>query len=294
MSIVKSNWPTLPEDFDFREGMYNVDFQSLKYGLDCVIEAEFTNLDSFGGETARALYFLGISLSYIRSNEVLPLRKRLVDHLNKWDKTNQMSQRSLAISRLDLPNDAEKQKVKDGLKPLILAAIELSDKWFPVVEKMKVVKATVTKGRKPSENPRKTPERTLENTGTCGICSQNVKRETSGELYMHGFTIASHCRNGKCFGVGYLPHEVSSDAVTEFLKVLRAQKAAIESMINQLKGMDPKKVLGKVVIMGRPVNRDETVEMRLHDREGDLRHVDFYIKEFAEKVKNWKVAKLPG
>jgi hypothetical protein len=274
--------------------MYNVDFQSLKYRLDRLIEAEFDQLDKANGETARALYFIGTSLSYIQSNGVIPLRKRLVDHLNKWDKTNQMSQRSLAISRLDLPNDAEKQKVKDGLKLLILAAIELSDKWFPVVERMKVVKPTVTKGRKPSENPRKTPERTLENTGTCGICGQNVKREANGFLYMHGFTIASHCRNGSCYGVGFLPHEVSPDAATSFLKSLKAQRNITESMIDQYKRMSPQHVLGKLVVMGREVNRDETVAMRLADLESEMRQTNFYIKEFAEKVKNWKVARLPG
>lgn len=130
------------------------------------------------------------------------------------------------------------------------AMLELLNEFAPIMEAVKAAKSRVVKGRKPSANPRQTPERTIENTGTCGCCGKNVKM--SGRILVaHGYTIKYGFQSGSCFGVGYEPIEVSNKSIVSYHSVLtsyleeleatevpvdRAEQYKLGSMITQVKG----------------------------------------------------------
>lgn len=83
-------------------------------------------------------------------------------------------------------------------------------------------KARVVKARKPSTVARKTPARTLDNTGTCACCGQNVKL-AGGRIVQHGYTIRWGFQSGSCHGVGYLPLEVSDEGLRAALQAYERQ-----------------------------------------------------------------------
>jgi len=84
--------------------------------------------------------------------------------------------------------------------------------YKPAADLLAAAKGRVIKARKPSANPRKTPERTIENTGTCACCGQNVKL-FGNSLFTHGYTIRWGFQSGACFGTGYPPIEVSPKGI---------------------------------------------------------------------------------
>lgn len=161
---------------------------------------------------------------------------------------------------------------------LLPKAIELCDAIEPIINDMNTLKGMVVKGRKPSTEPRKTPERTLENTGTCGICGHNVKMN-NGKLVAHGFTLTWGSRNGNCFGVGYEPHEVSKKAVVAFLQDLTVELARIERA--QL-------TLDNNVLSEAKINEAR----RTLDYQ--KRNIDGYIKHFEKSAREWVAKLLPG
>lgn len=63
-------------------------------------------------------------------------------------------------------------------------------------------------------------KRVLDNTGTCGCCFENMKRESNsrGALVLHGYRRPGDgATHGRCYGVGYRPFEVSPEATQEYL-----------------------------------------------------------------------------
>ena len=158
---------------------------------------------------------------------------------------------------------------------LLPIAIKLCDAIEPVINDMNTLKGMVVKGRKPSTEPRKTPARTLENTGTCGICCKNVKLH-EGKLVAHGFTLSWGSRNGNCFGVGHEPHEISKKAVIEFLKVLAAQITWIGNARLELDESDP-----KIVKLRRNLDREE-------------RNARVHILIFEKSESEWAAKPLPS
>lgn len=75
-------------------------------------------------------------------------------------------------------------------------------------------------------------ERTLENTGTCGVCMQNVKLTSAQRVMRHGWQVGGNRQVGRigyswhtgpCFGVGYEPWEVSPKAADEYVKYLKGE-----------------------------------------------------------------------
>lgn len=61
-------------------------------------------------------------------------------------------------------------------------------------------------------------DRDLVNTGTCGVCEGNYKRDSGGGLVHHGYQRPGHGYIvGDCFGVGYQPWELSPKSVEKYL-----------------------------------------------------------------------------
>lgn len=132
-------------------------------------------------------------------------------------------------------------------------------------------KARVVKARKPSTAPRKTPARTLDNTGTCACCGQNVKLD-SGRIVMHGYTIRWGFQSGSCFGVGYLPIEVSDEG-------LRAALQAYERLLGST----------RLSLEYGALTRRERGEL-----EGRIGGAKSAIRHYAEAIRDWAPKALPS
>jgi hypothetical protein len=100
--------------------------------------------------------------------------------------------------------------------------------FTPAADLLAAAKGRVVKARKPAVGGRKTPERTLDNTGTCSCCGMNVKL-SGGRIVKHGFTIRWGYQSGSCFGVGYLPIEVSPEGIVATIEA--AERALSRSRI---------------------------------------------------------------
>jgi|GEM_PF-3096246 len=147
---------------------------------------------------------------------------------------------------------------------------DVSVQFTPVCEKFLKAKLLVVKTRKPSERPRTTPERTLDNTGTCACCSQNVKLDR-GLIVMHGYTIRWGYQSGQCFGVGYLPIEVSDKGL----------RAALQGFENSL-------AAARLALEYNPCTRRERAEL-----EGRIGGLKSAIAHYAAAIKVWAPRPLP-
>jgi len=141
-----------------------------------------------------------------------------------------------------------------------------------------------------------TPERTIENTGTCPVCSRNIKL-THGVMVDHGYQVP-WSRGGRtqgCFGVGYPPYEKSPQGCEAYLKALYAIR---EDMVDQ------RKLLNSATEIPHPRKRDEII------REGDpmwkryLTSAQYQIEnsiqmlnkdalETQKRIDDWKLRPLP-
>lgn len=111
----------------------------------------------------------------------------------------------------------------------VIAAREFATRWATLNAAHAELKPLIKKGRQPNPN-RVTPERTLDNTGTCAICGKNVKMD-GGKLVHHGYEVKWHQFVGGCFGVGYEPIEVSNVALIDYIAMLTKQIAYQETQL---------------------------------------------------------------
>jgi len=139
------------------------------------------------------------------------------------------------------------------------------------MESVKAAKGRIVKGRKPSTTPRTTPERTIENTGTCGCCGKNVKMDSNGRLVAHGYTIKYGFQSGNCFGVGYEPVEVSDLAIINYSEVLSDYRDDL---------------------VARAAKTEE--DMKRWGIESSIRQVEGDIKYFDKALAAWAPRPLPG
>lgn len=106
-------------------------------------------------------------------------------------------------------------------------------RWEPIAQQLEDAVPLIVKGRKIGE--RKTPPRTLENTGTCSICAKNFKLDDGGKIVSHGYVVQFHQYNGSCFGVSKLPWEVSPQGAIDYVnEYCLYQKLYIEDLLKIL------------------------------------------------------------
>lgn len=153
--------------------------------------------------------------------------------------------------------------------PCLTAMVLLLNEWEGVATTLAAAKKDAIKGRKPSTTPRKTKIRTLENTGTCPVCSRNIKLRYDDAMVDHGFTLRYGFRNGKCSGVGKLPWEVSPQGKIDFISGLVAYRAEVAAKTPE----DDK----------AQRNRDRLIEWITAD-----------IAFHQNMILNWEPAPLPG
>lgn len=140
--------------------------------------------------------------------------------------------------------------------------------YAPICAKFVAAKARVVKARKPSTTPRKTPARTLDNTGTCACCGTNVKL-ARGVIVAHGYTIRWGFQSGSCFGVGYRPIEVSDEG-------LRAALSGYERTLG----------FARLSLEYNALTRRERreLESRVNGAANAVKHYEAKIKEWAPRA----------
>lgn len=163
---------------------------------------------------------------------------------------------------------------------MVKAAREYADAVLPIIADANKIKATITKARKPRETDRETPERTIENTGTCAVCGRNVKREKGGQMWAHGYTLRWGFQQGNCAGVGYQPIEISPEGAVNYLGRLRDALEQAEA---------------DVVRLEQTPSAERTREQRdaLGNAKATVRYAPHDIKRFEDTVANWKATDLP-
>lgn len=168
------------------------------------------------------------------------------------------------------------KKLPKAASPAFAAALEafraVPAEFSPVCEKFLKAKLLVIKSRKPSDRPRVTPERTIDNTGTCSCCGQNVKLD-GGRIVAHGYTIRYGYQSGSCAGVGFAPIEVSADGAKAYLRGLEAFQSRQQAALVEATRAGEKK--------------------RIWSIEADLRSLKIDIHHFTRVVADWAPKALP-
>ena len=249
--------------------IYNVDYKDVKEAANRKLEA---------GYRAAVVqpYLEGL---HNRGEEISPEMSEIL-YYSGYPQAHTLNARDKGITKLE-KTDPNHWMVK--------AAREYLELVRPVIEKLVIIKGTVVKGRKPSDKPRLTPERTLENTGTCSVCGRNVKLSNTGKIVDHGYTIRYGFQEGNCFGVGYAPIEVSSEGAVAYLSALTSHKVALTESL-------PKAVEAATVAN---LDKIESIrERRLvanapHSIERDIRYVTSDIATFTNTVNEWVAKPLP-
>lgn len=168
------------------------------------------------------------------------------------------------------------KKLPKTASPAFAAALEafraVPKEFGPTCEKFLKAKLLVVKTRKPSDRPRTTPERTIDNTGTCSCCGQNVKLD-GGRIVAHGYTIRYGYQSGSCAGVGFAPIEVSADGAKAYLRGLEAFQSRQQAALVEATRAGEKK--------------------RIWSIEADLRSLKIDIHHFTRVVADWAPKALP-
>lgn len=145
--------------------------------------------------------------------------------------------------------------------------------------------------------------RSIQNTGTCGACESNVKRDGRGRMVHHGYERPGYGYIvGDCVGVGLLPFELSPEGAVEVEKImasrLRGQKEGLANLVG-----------GRVTRFtdrrGRPPNEKEIViepghpewDYRLRsaiaNTEATIKHIERDLARVQQRIRGWKCAPLP-
>ena len=171
--------------------------------------------------------------------------------------------------------------------------------WYDVHLKVEVIKADVRKVRKPVL-PLKAA-RTLENTGTCPVCSQNVKLGL-GEIVRHGYRVHWSQLIGCCPGTGFKPWEVSAEGAKWHVRALEAQcvenlrlAAGVESATS-FPGLSTtyRGQKGGVIITEDHPHFADAKKQYTRSLESDYKNLIRDIKYFADRVAEWTAQPLPG
>lgn len=281
--MTKMTFDQINDDLDaaIAEGViYNVDFNRIKDAASRLLDAEIK------AEVNEPLFYAG-KFEDRSDNE-----KAIYDALGVCPVPAQWPSKKV-IKLIDGPHG-------DNAVGFVVRA--LRDRWAPIREKLNTAKPLIVKGRKPSDTPRVTPERTLDNTGTCGCCGQNVKMDAAGKLVMHGFTIRYGFQEGKCPGVGFEPVEVSP-------AILHHMVELIDITLNSLTGMVEHHTEGQYPVP-HPTRRatpkddaqvhpdeqeyDRARRIFLANLDGQIQHVRRDRTDYETRIAAWEPRPLPG
>jgi hypothetical protein len=195
-------------------------------------------------------------------------RRRFDDELSEtlrdtewWISTPYWHQLASCIKKV------KSQDITEEKKESILKVLH---KWEPIAQQLEAAVPLIVKGRKIGE--RKTPLRTLENTGTCPICGKNFKLD-GGKIVSHGYVVQWHQHNGSCPGVGKTPWELSPQGAIDYLdKYCLPQKLHVEGLLQ--------------VLVWSP--------QTLAHFNSELRQTIRDVAYFENRIAKWEKKELPG
>lgn len=155
-------------------------------------------------------------------------RKLVWDNVSSYCSFNQASGRIARLTKKpeilrDLPE----------LGPYISCLREIDAIWKAI----RFLKPFVLKGRRPSLTPPK--EEDLSGTGTCPACEGLFKLTGAKRLVQHGFRISDGYghyfgyRSGKCFGVEYLPYELSKEGNIAYQRHIEARLILVKENLRR-------------------------------------------------------------
>ena len=169
--------------------------------------------------------------------------------------------------------------------PMVSAVVELIATWKPVSDTVKALKPMVVMGRKPSTDPRKTPERTLENTGTCAVCEMNVKLDKGQHIVAHGYTIRWGFQSGNCHGVRFKAFELSSEGAISWKDHLeRALEIALENV----------EMMPALIATETDAKTKRDLQQGLANNKATVRFAPADITRLEKRITNWEPKALPG
>lgn len=146
-------------------------------------------------------------------------------------------------------------------------------------------------------------DRNINNTGTCGACENNVKRDARGRMVHHGYQRPGWGYIvGDCPGVGLLPHELSPEAAQRMALAINSAVVGWERDLQQAKAGEVTRLTRR---RGYGANaREESVEPGHPDwkyllqnhigtLEGEIKQGKRALAEFLTKIQQWKCSPLP-
>lgn len=175
--------------------------------------------------------------------------------------------------------DLKKIQVSLERQEALQELIKIYEDAITLNNAVKDLKSVVVKGRKPSDDPNKTPPRTIENTGTCAVCGMNVKLDVEGNIVHHGFQVKWNQRMGKCFGVGYKPFELSPEGAVQYKKFLSSELVIASRRLErpEYQGATTDKEI---------LSTKRTLEFMVRQLSSDITY-------YRKKIVGWKLAELP-
>ncbi len=275
--------------------MARMTFADLNAALDaCIAAGAIYNVDFQDWKSYAATRTLEDELAAVTDRLYLS-----TPHTEQIESDNEIYWAKVGISIMTFPS---KKLVKSlETKTAYANGIqEVVDRWTPVAEKFRTLKSMIVMGRKPAETPRKTPERTLENTGTCSCCGMNVKLK-DGKIVQHGFTIRYGWQQGICFGRGYDPIEVSPEGAVAYNAMLAKVLVRVnEGMTNLVTNRPAIEIrdhyTAKVTatLTDGHANYQRVLEGRVREMEAEVRQIEYEIGLFTKKIATWTPGVLPG
>ena len=153
-----------------------------------------------------------------------------------------------------------------------------------------------------AERARKTQPKARSGAGTCPCCFRNIKlkeRPDRPEMVLHGYQRPGWGQvEGRCFGVGYPPFEISTEGTEHLVKHLEIRIAQTSGFLRKLKG-------GEITSLGVAQHRtmrlveqgdpdwEQTLESRIKETERTLTGLQSDIRMLDKLIREWKQQPLP-
>lgn len=138
--------------------------------------------------------------------------------------------------------------------------------------------------------------RTRDRTGSCPVCFSNVKLSPRNEIVLHGYQRPGHGSvQGRCFGVSFLPFELSPKGSSQFLsQILEPSYKSLQAESNSLQAEDLDKFVygNRVVERGDP-SWDLLLSRAREDAKSKLRQSEMEKEAYEKLVQKWKERALP-
>lgn len=268
--------------------MARMTFEELNAKLDACIEAGVIyNVDFKDWTSMRASRMLEADIDEVRAE---------FTHCGKFQDRTETEMNAIEALDYTIIRFPSKKLIKavaaiDG--PVAERINAVITKWEPVGDKFRTLKPMIQKGRKPAETPRKTEERTLENTGTCACCGKNVKLD-GGKIVAHGYTIRRGFQEGSCPGVGYDPVEVSPEGIEAYLALLVQLRQSTVAALARAKQTREAVPGFRKMVEPDEAGYERARRNHIAQLEGDYRFFYKGVEQQQDRIDNWEAQPLPG